>query len=190
MDEWRLPSNGRATSLCAVALLLAEISSFALPAMAFGQTAQEALKSIQGLSAAERRTRLVERAKKEGTLVFYGSLAIDASRPLLDAFKKSYPFLKIGHYRSGELGVYTKVSSEAKAGRNEVDVTEDSPGASYGLIHDGLVDPYHSTEEPAIRRRIRSRPTSAHPIRDPRGMQARCWPRFNRFQTRIGKRSP
>lgn len=152
MNEWKLPSNGRAPSLCAFALLLAGISFFALPAMAFGQTAQEALKSIQGLSATERKTRLVERAKKEGTFVFYGSLAIDASRPLLDAFKKSYPFLRIGHYRSGELGVYTKASSEAKAGRNEVDVIENSPGASYGLIHDGLVDPYHSTEEPAIRR--------------------------------------
>ena len=152
MDESKLPSNGRATSRCAVALLLAGIVFFALPATAFSQTAREALKSIQSLSAAERKPRLVEGAKKEGTLVFYGSLAIDASRPLLDAFKKSYPFLKIGHYRSGELGVYSKVSSEARAGRYEVDVIENSPGASYGLIHDGLVDPYHSTEEPAIRR--------------------------------------
>ena len=151
MKEWKLLSNGWATS-GAAALCVAGIILFWMPRTAFSQTAREALKSIQNLSAAERKTRLVEGAKKEGTLVFYGSLAIDASRPLLDAFKKSYPFLKIGHYRSGELGVYTKVSSEAKAGRHEVDVVEDSPGASYGLIGEGLVDPYHSTEEPAIRR--------------------------------------
>ncbi|MGE5306813.1 MAG: ABC transporter substrate-binding protein, partial [Alphaproteobacteria bacterium] len=153
MDEWRISSNRSAPSLlCAVVLLLSEIIFFALPTTAFSQTAGESLKSIQSLSATERKARLVEGAKKEGTLVLYGSLAIDASRPLLDAFKKSYPFLKIGHYRSGELGVYTKASSEAKAGRYEVDVIEDSPGASYGLIHDGLIDSYHSTEERAIRR--------------------------------------
>lgn len=105
MNKWTLPSNHGASFCCTVALLLAWIIFLALPATAFSQTAREALKSIQSLSAAERKIRLVEGAKKEGTLVFYGSLAIDASRPLLDAFKKSYPFLKIGHYRSGELGV-------------------------------------------------------------------------------------
>ena len=137
MNEWRLSSNRGVTCLGAVALFLAAIVFFALPAAAFSQTAHDALKSLQNLSATERKARLVEGAKKEGTLVFYGSLAIDASRPLLDAFKKSYPFLKTGHYRSGELGVYSKVSTEARAGRYEVDVIEDSPGASYGLIHDG-----------------------------------------------------
>jgi iron(III) transport system substrate-binding protein len=152
MNNRRLPNNRRAIFLCAVALFCAGTTFLMLSATAFSQTAQQALKPIQSLSPAERKTRLVEGAKREGALVFYGSLAIDASRPLLDAFKKSYPFLKIGHYRSGELGVYSKVSSEAKAGRNEVDVIENSPGASYGLIREGLVDPYHSTEEPAIRR--------------------------------------
>lgn len=116
------------------------------------QTAGDVLKSIADLSTAERKAKLVEGAKKEGGLVFYGTLGIDASRPFLEAFRKAHPYLTIGHYRSGELGVYNKASNEAKAGRHEVDVIENSPGSAYTLIHEGLVDPYQSAETPNIRR--------------------------------------
>lgn len=116
------------------------------------QTTREVLKSIEGRSPADRKARLVEGAKKEGGLVFYGTLGIDASRPFLEAFRKVHPYVEIGHYRSGELGVYNKTVNEAKAGRHEVDIIENSPGSAYSLIQNGLVDPYHSKEAPNIRK--------------------------------------
>ena len=37
---------------------------------------------------------VVEGAKKEGALVFYTTMDIQNSKPLLDAFMKKYPFIK------------------------------------------------------------------------------------------------
>jgi iron(III) transport system substrate-binding protein len=45
---------------------------------------------------------LVEAAKKENKLVWYTSMAIDTSKPLLDAFQKEYPFIKAELVRAGE----------------------------------------------------------------------------------------
>ena len=47
-------------------------------------------------------TALVEGAKKEGKLVWYTSMAIDTSKPLLDAFLQEYPFIKPDLVRAGE----------------------------------------------------------------------------------------
>ena len=41
-----------------------------------------------------QHTALVEAAKKEGKLVWYTSMAVDTSKPLLDAFLKDYPFIQ------------------------------------------------------------------------------------------------
>ena len=40
------------------------------------------------------QSALVEGAKKEGKLIWYTSMAVDTSKPLLDAFVKEYPFIK------------------------------------------------------------------------------------------------
>lgn len=37
--------------------------------------------------------KLMEEAKKEGKLFWYTSMAIDTSKPMLDAFLKQYPFI-------------------------------------------------------------------------------------------------
>lgn len=48
-----------------------------------GQTSAEVLKSLD-IKNPERRSKLVDGAKREGRLVFYGTLAVDASRPFLE----------------------------------------------------------------------------------------------------------
>jgi len=42
------------------------------------------------LAQASERANLIEGAKKEGKLVWYTSMAIDTSKPLLDAFFRYY----------------------------------------------------------------------------------------------------
>ena len=48
------------------------------------------------------QSALVEGAKKEGKLIWYTSMAVDTSKPLLDAFVKEYPFIKAELVRLGE----------------------------------------------------------------------------------------
>ena len=48
------------------------------------------------------QSALVEGAKKEGKLIWYTSMAVDTSKPLLDAFLKDYPFIQAELVRLGE----------------------------------------------------------------------------------------
>ena len=115
------------------------------------QTAGGVLKAYEALKKPERKMRLIEEAKKEGRLVFYGTLGVDASRPMLEKFRQSHPFISIDHYRSGSVGIYNRVINEARAGKHEVDIIELSAGPVSDLIRGGFIDPYLSAETNAVR---------------------------------------
>ena len=132
-----------------ILLAATELSFFASPIRA--QTAGEVLKVYESLKGPERKSRLIEGARKEANLVFYGTLGVDASRPLLEKFLQAHPYISIGHYRSGSTGIYNRVVNEARAGKHEVDIIENSAGPVSDLIRGGLVDPYRSPETDAIR---------------------------------------
>jgi len=70
---------------------------------------------------------LIEGAKKEGKLVWYTSMAIDTSKPLLDAFQKDYPFIKAELVRAGEEQLMNRVLSETRAGRWLFDAISTAP---------------------------------------------------------------
>src|SRR5262249_40766042 len=57
---------------------------------------------------------LIEGAKKEGKLVWYTSMAVDTSKPLLDAFLKDYPFIQAELVRLGEEQLMTRILSEMR----------------------------------------------------------------------------
>jgi iron(III) transport system substrate-binding protein len=115
------------------------------------QTSGEILKAYESLSHSERRAHLIEQAKKEARLVFYGSLGVDASAPLLEKFRQAHPYISIGHYRSSAVGVHNRIVNEARGGKHEVDVIELSAGPVSDLIKTGLVDAYRSPESKAMR---------------------------------------
>jgi iron(III) transport system substrate-binding protein len=87
-----------------------------LPAPAAAQGAD--ILSYQG---ADREKRLIELARKEGTVSLYTSLAPTESQPMAEAFEKKYG-IKVELWRSQSERVVQRVVSEAKAGRNTVDV--------------------------------------------------------------------
>jgi len=72
---------------------------------------------------ADRSERLAERARKEGTLVLYTSLATSESVPLAQAFEKKYG-VKVELWRSLSDQVVRRALNEAKARRHNVDVIE------------------------------------------------------------------
>ncbi len=120
-----------------------------LPALSYGG-AGDILKAYEGLGAKERQAKLIEGAKREGKVVYYGTIAIDQSTLLLDAFKLQYPFLQTQYYRSGNVNVYNKIKTEARGNGNIVDVIDLRAGETYALVKEGLVDPYMSPSRTGI----------------------------------------
>ncbi|HEX2226711.1 MAG TPA: extracellular solute-binding protein [Candidatus Binatia bacterium] len=89
---------------------------------------------------AQSQSALVEGARKEGKLVWYTSMAIDTSKPLLDAFQKEYPFVKSELVRAGEEQLMNRVLSEIRAGRWAFDAI--STSAISVLPEKKIVQPY------------------------------------------------
>jgi iron(III) transport system substrate-binding protein len=72
---------------------------------------------------ADRDARLVERAKQEGSVVLYTSLAPTESKPLAEAFEKRYG-VKVELWRALSDKVVQRTVTEAQARKNAVDVVE------------------------------------------------------------------
>lgn len=90
---------------------------------------------------------LIELAKKEGKLVWYTSMAIDTSKPLLDAFLKEYPFIRADLVRAGEEQLMTRIMNETRAGKWSFDVVSGS--AISTLVDRKIISPYLSSERDA-----------------------------------------
>src|SRR3954468_14028999 len=72
---------------------------------------------------ADRDQRLLEAARKEGTLTFYTSMQTPESGPLSQAFEKKYG-IKIQLWRAGSEQVVQRAITEARGGRNAMDFVE------------------------------------------------------------------
>jgi iron(III) transport system substrate-binding protein len=90
------------------------------------------------------QSAIVEGAKKEGRLVWYTSMAIDTSKPLLDAFQKEYPFIKAELVRAGEEQLMNRILGETRAGRWLFDAV--STSAMSVLVDKRMIAPYLAPE--------------------------------------------
>src|SRR5438034_1341837 len=86
------------------------------------------------------QSALVEGAKKEAKLVWYTSMAIDTSKPLLDAFLKEYPFIKADLVRAGEEQLMNRILTETRAGKWSFDAV--STSAISVLAERKIITPY------------------------------------------------
>ena len=82
---------------------------------------------------AQMDTGIVEKAKREGAVNLYTSMQVVDSRPLSEAFEKKYG-IKVNLWRASGEKVAQRVLSEARAGRNDVDVVE-TDGAQIEILH-------------------------------------------------------
>lgn len=117
---------------------------------AFARDMQEVLKELRGMQDDDREARLIEGAKQERKVVLYGTTGVDDMKLLFDGFKRKYPFLDVGHYRSGALGVYNQVVTEARAGRFEANVIEATSLTAIRLKENNLLEPYVSPKRAGI----------------------------------------
>ena len=119
----------------ALSLLLA----LALPA--FGQAAKN--EEIFRYRGADRDARLVERARQEGTVALYTSLAPTESKPLAEAFEKKYG-IKVELWRALSDKVVQRVITEAQGNRHTVDVVETNGPEMEALAQEKLLAEVHS----------------------------------------------
>jgi iron(III) transport system substrate-binding protein len=109
--------------------------------------------SVQSLSAADKS--IVEAAKREGRVVYYTTMNVDHSVPMVKNFEARYPFLKVDLYRAGGPQLLNKIFTEQRAGRHLADVILITLFEAEMLKRKGLFDKYHSPEAKAVREEFR-----------------------------------
>ena len=91
----------------------------------------------------DREARLVERAKQEGSVVLYTSLAPSESKPLAEAFEKKYG-IKVDLWRALSDKVVQRTITEAQARKNSVDVVETNGPEMEMLAREKVLAEFHS----------------------------------------------
>jgi len=116
-----------------------------LLAVAASAHAQSPAKNqeIFAYRGADRDARLAERARKEGTLVVYTSLAPSESKPLAAAFEKKHG-VKVDLWRALSDKVVQRSLAEANARRHAVDVIETNGPEMEMLAREKLLAEFHS----------------------------------------------
>jgi iron(III) transport system substrate-binding protein len=122
----------------AFAAITAAAAASALPV--FAQMA-EANRAIFQYSGADRDQRIVGKAKQEGKVVIYSSLAPTEAKPLIEAFEAKYG-VKVEMWRSVSDQVLQRTVSEARGKRNTVDVIETNGPEMESLAREQLVSEF------------------------------------------------
>jgi iron(III) transport system substrate-binding protein len=122
--------------------LICTFCSWAL-GMPLAVHAQSANDAIFRYSGPDRAARLMERAKAEGSVALYTSLAPTESQPLAQAFEKKYG-IKVELWRALSDKVVQRAVTEAKAHRYTVDVVETNGPEMEMLAREKLLAEFHS----------------------------------------------
>ena len=92
---------------------------------------------------ADRAERLVAKAREEGTLTFYTSMATTESGPLAQAFEKKYG-VKVQLWRALSENVLQRALTEARVGRRGMDVVETNAPEVEALAREQVVAEFDS----------------------------------------------
>ena len=92
---------------------------------------------------ADRDARLVERAKQEGSVSVYTSLAPTEATPLGEAFEKKYG-VKVQFWRGLSEGVVQRIISEARGRRHTFDVVETNGPEVESLAREQVLSEFFS----------------------------------------------
>ena len=126
--------------MVAAALASASLVTFDGHAQAAAGGPNEAIYQYKG---ADRDARLLEAARKEGTVSVYTSLAPTEAAPLVEAFEKKFG-VKVSMWRGLSDGVVQRAVSEARGKRYAVDVLETNGPEMESLARERLLSPFHS----------------------------------------------
>lgn len=95
-----------------------------------------ALSIVPAVPAVAQDAALFQAARKEGTVVWYTSLALPSSTAIAHAFKMKYTGIDVEVHRTGSQRVLQRVMQEASAGIKNVDVIHTSDAGHFVLMKD------------------------------------------------------
>src|SRR5256886_15373493 len=133
----------RRASQRAVCALLACCTVVGLsPTRALAQT--EEAPAIYTYAGADRGERLIAKAREEGSLTLYTSIATTESGPLALAFEKKYG-VKVQVWRALSENVLQRALTEARGGRRSMDVVETNAPEVEALVREGVAAQFNSS---------------------------------------------
>ena len=103
----------------------------------------QTLQKLATYQSEDRQQRLVEGAKKEGSLTFYTTFPIEYANQLIEPFKNKHG-IKVDVWRARSEIVLQKVIAEARAGSPGVDVITVFSPAAEALRRENLLQEIHS----------------------------------------------
>jgi iron(III) transport system substrate-binding protein len=107
------------------------------------QTAAADNSAIYLYQGADRGERLIAKAREEGTLTVYTSMATTESGPLAQAFEKKYG-VKVQLWRALSENVLQRALTEARGGRRSMDVVETNAPEVEALAREEVVAEFSS----------------------------------------------
>lgn len=124
--------------------MLASLSAVLSLHTAQAQPTPSEVKATVTYEGPDRDQRLLEGARKEGTVVLYTSLNLKDSVPITEAFEKKYPGVKVTLWRAGSEKVLNRAVTEARAGRYSPDVIETNGPEMEALYREKILTPFFS----------------------------------------------
>jgi iron(III) transport system substrate-binding protein len=119
------------------------ITTLAIACCATRAGAQTAAPDIYLYKGADRAERLAAKARAEGTLTLYTSLATTESGPLAQAFEKKFG-VKVQLWRALSENVLQRALTEARGGRRSLDVVETNAPEIEALAREQVVAEFDS----------------------------------------------
>jgi iron(III) transport system substrate-binding protein len=107
------------------------------------QTAGSDSSTIYLYNGADREQRLVAKAREEGTLTLYTSMATTESGPLAQAFERKYG-VKVQLWRALSENVLQRALTEARSGRRGMDVVETNAPEVEALAREQVVGQFYT----------------------------------------------
>ena len=144
MSRVRMCTKGpapRMVGFCLTVALCMTVAFGITPARA--QTAGADTSAIYMYQGADRGERLIAKAREEGTLTFYTSMATTESGPLAHAFEKKYG-VKVQLWRALGENVLQRALTEARGGRRSMDVVETNAPEVEALAREQVVAQFNS----------------------------------------------
>src|SRR5262245_27625037 len=129
------------TAFCATAAFCIIAAVGATRALA--QSAGGDTSAIYLYTGADREQRLISKAREEGTLTLYTSIATTESGPLTQAFEAKYG-VKVQLWRALSENVVQRALTETRAGRRSMDVVETNAPEVEALAREGVVGQFNS----------------------------------------------
>lgn len=132
------------------AWLMAAVQIFALsafftaaPATPLRAQTRPTIADVAAYEGPERSKRLIEGARKEGTLTLYSSLVVEDMAVVTAAFEKKYG-VKTRVWRGSSETMLQRVLTEARANRFDADLFETDGVAMESLHREGLLQAFKS----------------------------------------------